>query len=396
MTTAAMSIVFVSEIDEDLGFNPALTAIANATVKLAGASQLNVEPIFFVRDSVHAGHEIAASGYSCLPAPTQINARNLISRGGSYASTLLEFGFSYKRDLDRAVRSWDSCLERIGPQLIVASNSPIACLAARGRYDVVVVGNGFTLPPSSSEGFPSPSSIYEAPANQGLLLETINAILDGRGVSPIQALAELVSGKAQALLTLSLLDPFRALRTDRGYGPITGGVRLSPPVLSPTMLLTLPSSHPGLSSCGRAAERCGISTECYAFGPETIHTAIFARRGWGIFTERPPLQEVLARSRFVVSGDLDVIQAAVIAGRPSIICPGTFQDSRAATELMNAGVALKISGYDEEEIIGAFEDMMADLTRIHSAQELARRIAQALPDRPAEEVVAELCMQLLE
>lgn len=395
MKPAAISIAFVSEIDIDQGFNPPLLAIANAIVKLANANHVNVKPVFFLRDPIHAGYEMAKSGYSCLPAPTQLTPQSLISRGGSYASTLLALGFARRRDLQRAVRAWDSCFEQSAPQLIIASNSPVACLAARGRYDVVTVGNGFTLPPLGPEIFLSPSSVYDAPANQHLFLEEINAILDARGVSPILTLPELLTCEARSLLTLSILDPFRSLRIDSGHGPVTGGVGLAPPVLSPTMFLALPSSHPGLSACGRAAERCGISTMCFAFGPETVLTTTFVLRGWDIFMERPPLEDVLARTRFVVSADVDAIQASVIAGRPIIILPGMFQESRVAAELIDAGVALKISSYDEEELVWGFESMMADTIRVYSAHELARRVSQTFPDRPAEQVVAELCMQLL-
>jgi hypothetical protein len=391
----AIPVAFISEVEADPGFNFPLLAIADALVRQGDADGFSIKPIFLLRDPIHAGHEAGKAGYIHLPAPTPLKPHDLISRGGSYASTLLDLGFAHGRDLRRAVNAWDSCFQLLSPRLIVACNSPIACLAARERFKTIVIGNGFTLPPVGQVAFPSPSAAYDTLINQRIFLDEINAIADTRRIGPLSSLPDLLMGEGQALLTLSILDPFRSLRAGHEHGPILGDAELGHAVSAPNMFLALPSTHPGLTACARAATRRGISITGFSFGPETVFSKSFSEHGGVMLKERPRLEKVLAENRFVASGDLDVIQAAIIAGKPIIILPGCFQKSRVAAELVAADIAINVSSYDVDHLESAFEAMMADSTRVQSALEFARRISRALPNQRTEQSVAKLCMELL-
>ena len=50
--------------------------------------------------------------------------------------------------------SWKTVFDIYKPDLIVCGHSPNCCLAAFGRIPVVMLGDGFTLPPAHEPVFP--------------------------------------------------------------------------------------------------------------------------------------------------------------------------------------------------------------------------------------------------
>jgi hypothetical protein len=384
-------ILFVSEIDADLGFDSPLIAIANAIKD----KRSDCEILFFIRDPINSGQDLLTHGFTFLPAPTQANPHALISNNHCYADVLLETGFSRCLDLQKSLTAWDAAFEYVNPHLVIVSNSPTAAVAARGRYEFVTIGNGFTLPPVAMQTFPSASPSHSALAGQSFLLSAINEVLRKRSVPPLRSITEVLQGKKQFLITIDLLDPHHLLRRTSRYYSIHGTRGLLPPVLSPNMFLTMPSNHPGLSICARAAERCGVLFEGFAFGGRTVFMETASRNGGTMSNVRPVLTEALSKCRFVVTCDIDVVEAAIIAGRPIVVIPGSFQESRAAKTLFEKQIAVEIKAFDENELTMAFQQMLFDDNFTRSSQEIARRIAQALPAEQAQQTIADQCLSLL-
>jgi len=75
-------------------------------------------------------------------------------RFNTYSDFMAVTGFYRQEQLFAATLAWQTVFDLCKPDLILCDNSPICCLAAFGRIPVVLLGDGFTLPPAHDPIFP--------------------------------------------------------------------------------------------------------------------------------------------------------------------------------------------------------------------------------------------------
>src|SRR3546814_13285346 len=63
-------------------------------------------------------------------------------------------GFYRRQTLHAGMMAWNTLLAQARPDLVVADHSPVLLLACLGRFPVVQVADGFTLPPAEADLFP--------------------------------------------------------------------------------------------------------------------------------------------------------------------------------------------------------------------------------------------------
>jgi len=131
----------------------------------------------------------------------------------SYAELLFHAGYLDAGRLQGLVQGWQSLLDAIAPDLLLADHAPTALLAARGRrLRRALIGNGFFLPPAVC---PLPSfrqweriDPQRLAYTEARALTTCNAVLATRGEAPLAALHELTAADEQFLLTWPELDHY--------------------------------------------------------------------------------------------------------------------------------------------------------------------------------------------
>src|SRR5262249_1020148 len=137
----------------------------------------------------------------------------------SYADILTFLGYDDVETLFPVVCAWDSLLDLVRPALVVLDHSPTLCLAAYGRIPTVVVGTGFTLPPTECAAFPALRSGKAPLVPDKQLLAVIQAIQARRELPAPASLPRLLAGAAHFPCVLPEIDPYATQRREPSLGP---------------------------------------------------------------------------------------------------------------------------------------------------------------------------------
>ena len=81
---------------------------------------------------------------SQLAAPSSATLNDILS----------DMGLADAGAVRQLLGAWDELFKQTRPDLVIADFSPLAALAARHRLPLVLIGNGYTLPPHRMKRFP--------------------------------------------------------------------------------------------------------------------------------------------------------------------------------------------------------------------------------------------------
>ena len=165
---------------------------------------------------------------SVIAAP--VPKRSVSSKKPQHKATYGEF-VSHNLMIDEGafascLAGWDKISRDFDPHLIIADYAPGLSLYARGRWPVLAVGNGYTLPPPEMANFPPVSSLnHLLSATEPEIIGRLNRDLVKIGARPIERLPQLNEADAYGLMTISIFDPYRAQRQQPYLGAeIPGGM----------------------------------------------------------------------------------------------------------------------------------------------------------------------------
>jgi hypothetical protein len=386
--------VFTSELRGDLGFSPPLLCIADELARLAAQEDCRLRIVFVLSDPVYYGQELSSRGHTVLPTPPIKRSIDIHSLGKSYANLLAAIGFAHERDLALLVEAWDRVLALLSANLIIADSSPLACVAARGRIPIVAVGSSFNMPPADLPVFPAMMTGGLAEANQSLILDTVNRVLQDRGVSRIQHLPELFAGDRRAVFGVPQLDPYFTRRAERLLRPCVNIEGPLAPREAPSIFFALPSTFANLTGVVRTLDRTRASMSCYVPGPETVGVSLLKGIGARVLEARPILKDVLSEAAVVLAASPDLALSGYLAGRPQVILRSDLETSVMASELENRHTAIALEIADIGNLTDAVRALLNDSSYVQSAQEEARRIQVATSDNPAATTARE-CLELI-
>jgi hypothetical protein len=387
--------VFTCELRQDLGFAAPLLCIADELVRLAAKDGSQVRTVFVLNDPVYCGHEVASHGHIVLPAPSIRRPLEINSFGKSYANLLSAVGFAHERDLKPLVETWDRLFAVLSPNAIVADNSPTVCLAARGRIPVLVTGSGFTAPPANIITFPAIASDVRSEANQTLIRDVVNKVLQGRGAPRIANLPELFAGDQQAVFTVPQLDPYFVYRNERLLGAC---INIKGPLAqteTPSVFFALPSTFPYLTGVVRALERVGAPISGYVPGPRSVGLTLLNEIGARLFDTRPILNHVLSEASVVLAASADLALSAYLAGRPQVILRTDFETSMIASELEKRQTAIALEVTGAEKVTYAIRELIDNPSYIQSSREEARRAQAIMTSDNSAALAARRCLELI-
>lgn len=325
-----------------------------------------VRPVFVLKDPKAARLlDTDAEIIQAPPWPLVASGEN-----GSFRSTatmhdqLVSAGLTDEHGLRSLLQAWDSILQTIAPDLVVADYAPAASMMSRGRIPLVVVGNGYTAPPGEMKRFPLLHRMYPPRWSEEETLGTINRMLQSLSQPRLERLPQMYSGDSQIVLTFPVLDPYDLQRS----GPLAGPVFDSPPLearedadsifvyLSRGVLSAMPFDivPPLLPFAGRLIISApDISSEL---------SDDLLRRGARVYAQHLPLSETLASARLAVHfGGGGLAAHAVAAGIPQLIVATHIEQLLNGLQLEKACLGKVIDSFEPQVAIARSMDaILAD------------------------------------
>lgn len=311
---------------------------------------------------------------------------------------LVSAGLADAALVTRIATAWTNLLRTLDPVLVVADFAPAAAMAARGRVPLVLIGNGFTLPPHEMQSFPPLHALSPPVHREDITLTAINSAAGSLGLHPLERLPQLFSGDAHVVHTLPLFDPYAAFRLHPVDGPLmTYAPR--PRLADAQQVFAYISQGVAVRGDVVAALR-PIARHLRVHAPMLSDAAQdeLARAGARIEAGPVDLSEVLPQCRLVVHlGGNGLAVEATLAGIPQFVLVTHVEQHLTGIALERAGIGRLFTAYDAAQELGAgaFQEALADETIGQRAAEAAAHHRQAWADGAALVAFDRACARLL-
>lgn len=341
------------------------------------------EPIVAARDVRSAYSEYRKAGIPVIQAP---NHRGFLGdkrswRAQSYADLMAACAWDDVAALEPTVAAWGALIELIDPALVIADFCPILPLATRSRVPLLVIGDGFVVPPPEGARMPALLQLDRPCADEEMLMRNGNEVLARRGREPITSLPSLIGGDRQVVCTYPEIDVYASLRCSPASGALEKAPRLPPPT-SRGIFVYLAANHQGTAKCLQAVAESGLPARAFIRdADETLKTEL-RKRNVFVHDARPDLLSELVQASIILHhGGIGTAEIALASGRPQILLPRHLEQKSNAQCLLNAGVAGMIR--QKFEVLDALM-AIRNLSHRLRLEQRAAAIAAVIEKRTAE------------
>lgn len=336
------SVLYAWEFGANLGHIGTFLPIARA-LRDHGAA------VHWVVTQPHqAARLLPKAGFDWLPAPVMAEQK----REGpplSYADILVRFGYADSLDLLGLVVAWRQLLRLTGASVVLADHSPTAIVAARTLdIPVMLFGSGFFAPPRVH---PTPNMRPWSPvsadyllATDQLVLQNINAVLEGYGKPRLEFLAQLFDVAEDSLLSFPELDHYPARGPARYWGMLPAAVAADstwPAVPGPRVFSYLRPETPHLEAALQALHGLQGSILIYAPG---LPAQLMERYAAPHVAFSPVPVDLNKVARQADAGLTYASPAATVAflmaGKPVLMIPGHLEQFLFAKRVEEMGAGL--------------------------------------------------------
>lgn len=357
------------------------------------------EPVFALRFLAESWPLLDGSGFPVLQAPfwrVKPGYERLRFQAVSFADMLAYHGFDEPDILYPMVRAWDAILDTVKPALVVADYAPGLILAAYARIPVVLIGNGYCVPPVDQPEFPVVYRGGEPLMPQARILDSVQCVQRRRNQPTMERLTEIMDGKGRFLPSYSELDPYATMRSDVAVGPLDAYT--PPPKLpdQPRFFAYLSGDHPDFSAMVRGLGQSGVPGTIYARqGTDARRTEV---RAAGIkWAEKPrDLKTLLPEVSVIVhNSGLGMTTTGLATGRPQLLVPMSHEQNSNARNTLRLGTAIRLGGEVPVERAGRALQRLTPPSRCaNCAQSWARALAGRYPGGSLSRIVA-CCLEHL-
>ncbi len=366
-------ILFGWELGTGHGHVARLLAVARG---LAAAGH---QPIFAVRNLVEPAALFDGCSFPVFQAPVWLGDTR-IGRSSFSAAALSDIfytqGFGDPDELTPMVEAWQALIDTVAPDLIVSDYAPTLCLAAFGAHPMVVVGDGFTVPPGKTPEFPLLRPHEPVTITQRRMVQVIAEVQRRRGRPAPESLPELFAAEARFVCCLPELDPYREDRLEPVLGPFQPLPEPCPLPEARHYFAYLAADAP---SMGRA--RAGLPEVTYE-GAIFIRSAprglkeYFRGAGIEVFDKPAPIRQVVREARAVVHhGGIGTTEVALGIGRPQVLLPRHLEQNLTARSLEALGLAVGLSGkFEPRTLARAVEQVLQEPAYGAQAQAFAQEL----------------------
>lgn len=394
MPGAARTALFIWELGDGLGHITRLLRIAE------GLRRDGVRCLFVVRNIEVAGAVVLKHGFDVLQAPV---ARVEPIRGPdtnqpvSIADILGAIGFGERQRLEPLVGAWDALIEALAPDIAITDYAPTANLALYGGVArVLVIGDGFTLPPVELDHF-IPFRKARPAHDEENLMAVVAEVQAARTRPTPSSLPRLFAGDYHFVVTLPEMDAWSSHRAQPAIGPIVPPP--APASVEPTQsyFAYLSAGYPHIDRVLAGLVESKRRGAVFLRDSTSEQRRLWRRQGLVIHDEPQNLAAIGESTTTIIHhGGIGTSETVLALGRTHILIPRHFEQFANTDRLGRLGVAVSLrSG-------GKF--VTSDLSRaLEASENLARQsraavIAETLASRPADalHIVLAACRALLE
>lgn len=384
-------VLLVNELGAGLGHITRLMPVAQA-LKARGH-----RPVIAVHDVVAAAPALTDPSMAVLQAPFWNGRVYPKSPTRTFACLLSDRGFTRPDVMGPLMTSWLSLFDVVKPDLIVADHSPTTCMAAHGRAPLVVIGDGFTLPPSDGPVFPPLRTDVPPVVPEADVLAAVQDVQRAHGIPPFEKLPQLFAQAHRFLLGLPQVDPYRKDRNETVHGPLQPLPQRQPLPETGGFYAYLYAHHPLVGPLLQKLAAARIPGKMFIHEASADRRAQVRQLGFTVFDEPQPLARVLGEARAVIHhGGAGVTAAALAVGRPQILLPRYLEQRITGAALYHLGAGASFTKKSKVDTIVA--TVATALTRPavgERAQAVARDVEAAGPFDTLSKIVA-CCVSELE
>lgn len=326
-------------------------------------------PVFVLRDVMGATLMMGHEGYAVLQAPVWRAGRPKRDEVPltAYGDYLGNIGFDDVDAVQAVLGQWTQLIDHMKPDLIIAHNSPGACLAAYGHVPVITIGDGYTVPPGSIEAFPELIAGHRAAFDQSVLLANVNAALATRRTPKLRSFPALFFTAGRFPCVLPDLDPYKGWRTRPAWGPLDALPKPRPLPDAPFVHVSLETEFYQADAVLTAIAAKGLPGSAVLRGMSRSFLDGLSWPGIDVATRRgearrdggDPRPDVAKASLVVHDGTLGLTTLCAALGRPQLIFPNTPERSVIASRAAESGAVRVAHGEPTpERIMGMLDDVM--------------------------------------
>ena len=346
-------------------------------------SDCNHKVILFVRNPKECAQIITQERMPLLPVMNiKVNVPEIGMQSGynSYSDFMAIAGGYYPEQLFTVTLSWKTLFELFKPDLIVCDHSPNCCLSAFGLIPVVLIGDGFTLPPANEPVFPVTRGASPV-LDPDRVLENMRIVQKMHGHRIPQAITEPFQTASRLFCTLPELDHYPLMRRDTVIGPPPNDL-LEPtePPDEPRWFAYLKMEFP---ATGRILENlCTVKLPGEVFiGNITPEWEVrLTRNNIVVHHDPQPMNEILPRVSVVLHhGGNGVSCAALSAGRPQVIVPMYHETELIGEKLRRMGVGHTLSPEDVRS--GNINNLISEIAESQAMMDRAQTVAHNIHAR---------------
>jgi hypothetical protein len=302
---------------------------------------------------------LAELGVEVLQAPPwpeasftrrQYAATSSATLGDSLASA----GLDDADALNDLLTQWSKIFQSVKPDLVVADYAPAAALVARGRVPLMLVGNGYTVPPSDMTHFPLLHRTHEPVWDETRLLTILNTAARRHGLVTLERLPQLFSADDYLVETFPLLDPYDLQRTSTVDGPAFDKAPIARRDNADEILVYLAPGYAIRRDLIRALIPVANKIQIYAPDLSFIQRSRLKLAGATLHRERLDLAQALASAKLVVHfGGSGLAAHALAAGVPQLIFSTHIEQELNGLALQRAGLGTLVRSHDPDVAISS-------------------------------------------
>lgn len=384
-------VLFAWELGSGMGHVTRLLPLADAL------HEHGVEPVFAVKMLVETSTALDGRGWPVLQAPVWHSRRppGQTFLAATYADVLAVHGYDHPDHLKAMLGAWRELLDRVKPELLVCDHAPTAALAAFDDLPVVLVGNGFSVPPTNGDWFPRMEARELPTVDQGAVLSVIKLVQDRLGRSKPETITAFLNRASRFVCTFSELDPYASIRREPAVGPYRLLPAPSTSADGDGFFAYMDAHYPGLETGLAALAGSGKRGTAYIRSGDAAQKERLRSAGIDVYNEPAPLAEELPKRAVVLHhASLGVAEATLAARRPSLTFPRHLEQRLTGDALVRLGVGRSLTGkLSVDDVLREYRELTEDSQAANRAKSISRKIAENHHPQKVLAAIVEECLR---
>jgi len=353
-----------------------------------------------VRDLQSAAWILGPAAIPLIQAPHLLHGIPLQHRATGYADILLSQGWADTSALWGLTQGWLNIFALFKPDHLIIDYSPTASLAAQiAKIPMLLVGNGFELPPMTDPLPPFPgftwASADTATKGERLAVANANTVARAYKGSELSSLSSLAAGQKRLFATLSELDHYGEREDARYIGPLLGRPNARqvkwPEGKGPRIFATVKPETTNIKAILEALTLLESRVVCVAMGFSRESLASYCRPHILYSVEIVDLHLLRDADLCITYGAEGTMLAFLLAGVPQLMFPWHVEAFMAGRKLQALGAGLSIEkSQTAPDVLRIIKHLVENGDYRRRATELATRFPVTDPAVVAATVTAML------